>query len=108
MNPAAQKPSAAALAQLFEPIREDLREVEREFARHVQSQVALIPTIGDYIRAKDIAYLSDMESMLDLYQLRGKLQLTEVYSHYCPLINDHYKIYKVDPCVLAGADARTQ
>jgi octaprenyl-diphosphate synthase len=50
LNPAAQKPSAAALAQLFEPIREDLREVEREFARHVQSQVALIPTIGDYIR----------------------------------------------------------
>ena len=36
--------------QLFEPIRDDLREVEREFARHVQSQVALIPTIGDYIR----------------------------------------------------------
>ena len=50
MNPAAQKPSAAALTQLFEPIRDDLREVEREFARHVQSQVALIPTIGDYIR----------------------------------------------------------
>ncbi len=50
MNPAAQKPSAAALAQLFEPIRDDLREVEREFARHVQSQVALIPTIGDYIQ----------------------------------------------------------
>ncbi len=50
MNPTAPKPSAAALAQLFEPIREDLREVEREFARHVQSQVALIPTIGDYIR----------------------------------------------------------
>ena len=36
--------------QLFEPIRDDLRDVEREFARHVQSQVALIPTIGDYIR----------------------------------------------------------
>jgi octaprenyl-diphosphate synthase len=50
LNPAAQKPSAAALAQMFEPIRDDLREVEREFARHVQSQVALIPTIGDYIR----------------------------------------------------------
>ena len=50
MNPAAQKPSVAALAQLFEPIRDDLRAVEREFARHVQSQVALIPTIGDYIQ----------------------------------------------------------
>lgn len=50
MNPLAQKPSAAALAQLFEPIRDDLRQVEREFARHVQSQVAVIPTIGNYIQ----------------------------------------------------------
>ena len=50
MNPIAQKPSAAALAQLFEPIRHDLKEVEREFARHVQSQVALIPAIGNYIQ----------------------------------------------------------
>jgi octaprenyl-diphosphate synthase len=50
LNPAAQKSSAAALAQMFEPIRDDLREVEREFARHVQSQVALIPAIGSYIQ----------------------------------------------------------
>jgi octaprenyl-diphosphate synthase len=50
LNPAAQKPSAAALAQMFEPIRDDLREVEREFARHVQSQVSLIPAIGSYIQ----------------------------------------------------------
>jgi len=50
LNPTAQKPSAAVLAQLFEPIRDDLRGVEREFARHVQSQVALIPTIGNYIQ----------------------------------------------------------
>ena len=50
MNPTAQKPSAATLALLFEPIRDDLRQVEREFARHIQSQVALIPTIGNYIQ----------------------------------------------------------
>jgi octaprenyl-diphosphate synthase len=50
LNPTAQKSSAAALAQMFEPIRDDLRAVEREFARHVQSQVALIPTIGSYIQ----------------------------------------------------------
>jgi octaprenyl-diphosphate synthase len=50
LNPIAQKPSAATLLQLFEPIREDLRGVEREFSRHVQSQVALIPTIGNYIQ----------------------------------------------------------
>ena len=50
LNPTAQKPSAATLALLFEPIRDDLREVEREFARHIQSQIALIPTIGNYIK----------------------------------------------------------
>ncbi len=43
-------PSAAALAQLFEPIRGDLKEVEREFARQVQSQVAVIPQIGSYVQ----------------------------------------------------------
>jgi octaprenyl-diphosphate synthase len=35
---------------MFEPVREDLFEVEREFARHVQSQVAVIPTIGNYVK----------------------------------------------------------
>ena len=50
LNPTAQKPSPVILAQMFEPIRDDLRLVEREFARHVQSQVALIPTIGNYIQ----------------------------------------------------------
>ncbi|MSO29704.1 MAG: polyprenyl synthetase family protein [Acidobacteria bacterium] len=50
MNPTAQKPSAALLAQMFEPIREDLRLVEREFARHVQSQIAVIPAMGNYIQ----------------------------------------------------------
>ena len=50
MNPAAPNPSAATLAQLFEPIRGDLRDVEREFERHVQSQVSVIPAIGRYIQ----------------------------------------------------------
>lgn len=50
LNPTAQKPSLAVLAQMFEPIREDLEAVEREFARHIQSQVALIPTMGEYIQ----------------------------------------------------------
>ena len=35
---------------MFEPIREDLRLVEREFARHVQSQIAVIPAMGNYIQ----------------------------------------------------------
>src|SRR6266576_3343953 len=39
-----------ALAQIFEPIRGDLEKVDREFAKHLQSQVELIPTIGKYIQ----------------------------------------------------------
>ena len=50
LNPAVPNPSAATLAHLFEPIRNDLREVEREFARHVQSQVSVIPAIGNYLQ----------------------------------------------------------
>lgn len=50
VNPTAQKHPTPTLAELFEPIRDDLREVEREFARHVQSQVAVIPTIGNYVK----------------------------------------------------------
>src|SRR6267378_4811141 len=42
--------SSIALAQIFEPIRADLEKVDREFARHVQSQVELIPKIGQYIQ----------------------------------------------------------
>ncbi|HVC20531.1 MAG TPA: polyprenyl synthetase family protein [Vicinamibacterales bacterium] len=38
------------LGQIFEPIREDLLRVDREFARHVESQVGLIPEIGGYIQ----------------------------------------------------------
>src|SRR6201987_5249983 len=38
------------LTQIFEPIRDDLEKVDREFARHVQSQVELIPRIGKYIQ----------------------------------------------------------
>ncbi len=50
VNPTTQKPSLATLAQMFEPIRDDLRRVEGEFARHVQSRVDVIPAIGQYIQ----------------------------------------------------------
>jgi octaprenyl-diphosphate synthase len=50
VNPAAPNASATVLAQLFEPIRDDLRAVDREFARHVQSQIAVIPAIGNYVK----------------------------------------------------------
>jgi octaprenyl-diphosphate synthase len=38
------------LSQIFEPIRADLEAVDREFGRHVQSHVELIPKIGSYIQ----------------------------------------------------------
>src|SRR4029079_5753151 len=44
-------PPSADLAQIFEPIREDLEAVEREFVRHIQSRVALIPEMGGYIQS---------------------------------------------------------
>jgi octaprenyl-diphosphate synthase len=42
--------SFADLAQIFEPVRTDLEKVEKEFARHVESRVALIPEMGRYIQ----------------------------------------------------------
>ena len=42
--------ASLALSQIFEPIRADLERVDREFGRHVESQVELIPTIGKYIQ----------------------------------------------------------
>ncbi|MEY4634507.1 MAG: Octaprenyl-diphosphate synthase [Acidobacteriota bacterium] len=40
----------ADLLQLFEPVREDLLAVEREFALQVQSQIHIIPEIGNYLQ----------------------------------------------------------
>lgn len=42
--------SPCDLAQIFEPIREDLERVEAEFGRQVESHVALIPEIGRYLQ----------------------------------------------------------
>src|SRR6476619_6315112 len=44
-------PLSADLAQIFEPIRDELDAVEREFVRHIQSRVALIPEMGRYIQS---------------------------------------------------------
>src|SRR4030095_5600349 len=43
-------PLSADLVQIFEPIRDELDAVEREFVRHIQSRVALIPEMGRYIQ----------------------------------------------------------
>ncbi len=38
------------LAQIFEPIQQDLETVEQQFVRHIESRVELIPEIGRYIQ----------------------------------------------------------
>jgi hypothetical protein len=43
-------PSVPALAEIFEPVREALARVEREFARHLESRVELIPQMGKYVQ----------------------------------------------------------
>ena len=40
----------AELAQIFEPIRDELEAVETAYTRHIQSRVELIPQIGRYIQ----------------------------------------------------------
>jgi octaprenyl-diphosphate synthase len=41
---------APALSHIFEPIRAELEQVDREFGRQAQSQVELIPKIAKYIQ----------------------------------------------------------
>jgi octaprenyl-diphosphate synthase len=50
LSDTAQNSPVSDLAQIFEPIRDDLDAVEREFVRHIQSRVALIPEMGRYIQ----------------------------------------------------------
>ena len=38
------------LAQIFEPVREELARVEREFARHLESRIDVIPEMGRYVQ----------------------------------------------------------
>jgi octaprenyl-diphosphate synthase len=42
--------SSVDLSLIFEPVRADLERVEREFARHIESRVQLIPEMGRYIQ----------------------------------------------------------
>jgi len=48
VNPPAA--SAPNLAEIFEPVRDELARVEREFARHLESRVELIPQMGKYVQ----------------------------------------------------------
>ena len=40
----------ADIGRIFDLVQDDLRQVEREFLRHVESRVQLIPQIGKYIQ----------------------------------------------------------
>jgi hypothetical protein len=66
----------------------------------------LLPYLRDgqvsrYIERERIEYLSDMDSILDVYKVRGQLELTEVYSHHSELMHLNYRIYRVGPHTLA-------
>ena len=47
MQPSSSPPD---LAQLFEPVRDDLERVNQSFLRHIDSRVDLIPEIGKYLQ----------------------------------------------------------
>ena len=42
--------SVPDLSQILEPVRDELMRVEREFARHLESRVNVIPEMGKYIQ----------------------------------------------------------
>ena len=48
MNPSSA--SVPALAEIFQPVKDELARVEHEFARHLQSRVELIPEMGKYVQ----------------------------------------------------------
>ncbi|MBP6716193.1 MAG: polyprenyl synthetase family protein [Acidobacteria bacterium] len=48
MNPSTA--SVSELSKIFEPVREELVRVEKEFSRHLESRVDLIPQMGKYIQ----------------------------------------------------------
>lgn len=50
--------------------------------------------IADYIRKEGIQYLSDLD--MEFKKVAGKVALTEVYSHFSPFMQQHYRIYRVE------------
>jgi octaprenyl-diphosphate synthase len=48
VNPATA--SVPDLTQIFAPVRDELERVEREFARHLESRIDVIPEMGRYIQ----------------------------------------------------------
>ena len=74
--------SVPDLAQIFEPVRDQLARVEQEFAQYLQSRVELIPQMGKYVQMSGgkrrtvgvrAAQIPEGTSLRDLgeYHLRG-------------------------------------
>jgi octaprenyl-diphosphate synthase len=51
LRPVIVEKTVPRLSDIFDPIRDDLSRVDAEFARHVESNVDLIPRIGKYIQS---------------------------------------------------------
>jgi len=50
VNPTPTSASVPGLTEIFQPVRDELLKVEREFARHLESRVELIPQMGKYVQ----------------------------------------------------------
>ena len=48
--PVSSSAAPADLSRIFEPVRDELARVEREFARHLESRVDIIPQMGRYLQ----------------------------------------------------------
>lgn len=52
--------------------------------------------IADYVTREGIEYLSDMESMVAVTHVDRALKLTVVYESHSPLMNQRYRVYRVE------------
>jgi hypothetical protein len=52
--------------------------------------------VGGYITKNNIAYLSDMESIFTTYKIHEQLTLREIYSRHNGMMDQDYKIYRVE------------
>jgi hypothetical protein len=62
-----------------------------ELLEHIRNR-----TVAEYIRSRDIRFLSDMDRYFDRAGVRDQLELTEVYSHYSEFMRQPYRIYRVE------------
>lgn len=59
--------------------------------------------VHEYVLDRQLRYLSDMDDMFKR-DIGGRLALTEVYSRHSPMMEQSYRIYRVDGPAAAGPD----